>query len=92
MIKEGLLAAAAISTLGGAALGATSVAAAQGEPGNGHMSNLVEAIAEHFNVSTDEVQAIFDAEREEMRANMEARAQEKLQEAVDAGTLTQPDR
>lgn len=51
-------------------------------------TTIVQRIASKFNLNEDEVQAVFDSEREERKAEMEARFAEKLDEAVSEGRLT----
>lgn len=86
-MKKSLIAAMAVVALGAGALGTNAVFAA--EDGKGPANNLVSAIAERFNLDPVEVQAVFDAEHEEIRAAHEARAEERLQQMVVDGELTQ---
>ena len=55
---------------------------------NNPMSSLVEEIAQRFNLNQDEVQAVFDEHRDEMHTQMEARLEDRLQQAVDDGEIT----
>lgn len=69
-----------------AALGivSTSVVRAQGTGD----SNLVEKIATRFNLSQDEVQAVFDEEHESREAEMQTQFSAQLQAKVDEGVIT----
>ena len=49
---------------------------------------LVEKIASRFNLSQEEVQAVFDETRQEKQAEHQAKLGEKLQAKVDDGTIT----
>lgn len=50
---------------------------------------LVSRIAEKFNLNTDEVQAVFDSVQEERMQEMEQNREEKLNQAVQDGVLTE---
>lgn len=50
---------------------------------------LVQRLAEAFNVDEDEVEAVFDAVREEHQQEMKTRRKNKLQQAVEDGIITQ---
>ena len=86
---------ATLATLGTAAIGigtsfaASPTAVARPNP----MSALVTAIAQKFNLSTTDVQAVFDAQRAQMQATQqadhEARLKTDLASAVQSGKLTQ---
>lgn len=88
-IRKNTLAALAVA-LGITTLGATSVYAAQNtfNQGNPH-DELVESIATKFNLNETEVQAVFDAQHEEMETQMKENRNQQLQEAVTNGDLTQ---
>lgn len=91
-VTKSLLAAGAAAVIGTAGLlGLRTAQAAPGGP-NG-MSDLVSAIAQKFNLNQDEVQSVFDQHRESMQAErrqeMETRLQERLQQSVTDGSLTQ---
>ncbi len=51
-------------------------------------TDLAATIAEKFNLSQDEVQAVLDEERDLRQAEIDADYSEKLQEQVDAGEIT----
>lgn len=86
-VKKSLIAAMAVVALGAGALGTSAVFAA--EDGTRPANNLVSAIAERFNLDPAEVQAVFDAEHEEMRALHEQEAADRLAQSVADGKLTQ---
>jgi restriction endonuclease Mrr len=88
MIMKKSLTAAAIALMGTGVAG-TAFAAENTEQPNGRFGNIIEAIAEHFNVSVDEVQAIFKAQRQEMIENRIEKAETQLNNAVEDGTLTE---
>lgn len=82
--KASLLAAAAVTAAAGIGLLAAQPAAATG---NTDLS-LVERIATRFNLSKDDVQSVFDDERESREAQMETHVSERLQAKVEAGEIT----
>ena len=90
MTKKSVIAAAIVATLGMGAFGATSAFAATGS-GEVHnpMRNLVSAIAEKFNLSESDVQAVFDEQRDAMQEKHQEKAAEHLAKAVTDGKLTQ---
>lgn len=53
------------------------------------MQSLITAIAQKFNLSTTDVQAVFDEQRTQMEAQHTAKEATKLATAVTNGTLTQ---
>lgn len=85
-----MIAAAIVATLGASAFGASSAfAASSTAEGHNRMQNLVTAIAEKFNLSESEVQAVFDEQRDAMQEKRQEKAAERLASAVADGTLTQ---
>lgn len=67
------------------AIGAGSIAFAE----NGNTNEtLVDKIASKFNVNKSEVQAVFDENHQEQRAERQANMSKTLQSAVDAGKIT----
>ncbi len=88
-MKKGMIAAAAIALMGGATLGISSTFAASAENEGKPFGKLIEAIATRFNVSTEEVEAVFNEHKEEMMENREAMHEERLAKAVEEGKLTQ---
>lgn len=57
--------------------------------GNAPRTSLIERIASRFNLSTSDVQSVFDEDRKEHQAEMEQRFEERLSEAVANGTVTE---
>lgn len=88
MIMKKSLAAAAI-TLMGTGVAGTAFAAENIQQPSGRFENIIEAIAEHFNVSVEEVQAIFKAQRQEIIENRIEKAETQLNNAVEDGALTE---
>lgn len=76
----GLTAAVGVSSLAG--IGVVSAHYGAGD------SDIAAKIAEKFNLSEDEVQTVFDEEKEAMQAEKAAERSEKLQELVDSGDIT----
>jgi len=102
LTKKSLIVGAIVATLGAGAAGVGVTHAAANPDGSKprFVSELVAAIAEKFDLSEDDVQAVFDAQaeahRDEMRAKHEdmiAKHNEKfdemLSQAVEDGELTQ---
>ncbi len=88
--KKGMIAAAAIAALGTGGMGITSAYAAENtNPRMARMENLMQALADEFNVTVEEVQAVFEAQRAEMEASREEREAERLAQAVTDGIITQ---
>lgn len=75
--------------LGLAGTGAGALYASTTTGGSGPEDQLVTAIAKKFNLKESDVQQVFDEQREQKKAELEQKAQEKLTKAVKAGTLTQ---
>lgn len=85
-IKKSLLVAGAVTTLGLATIAGVSAFAMGGSHGsNSDEAELVTRIAQRFNISPAEVQAVFD---EHQRAEREAEISERLQKLVDKGKIT----
>lgn len=59
------------------------------ESQSNNQDNIVDKISSTFNLNKDEVQKVFDQNREEHRAEMEAKMEERLNTAVSDGKLTQ---
>lgn len=70
----------------GAVFGATLVAAAA-EDTDGYPP-IIQALAERFNLNADDVKEVFDEQHEAKRDKMQQRHEDHLDEAVEAGTLT----
>lgn len=80
--KKVLLTVAAVSIIGVGSL--ATVASAQG---NG--DTLVDKISQRFNVDKNEVQKVFDEQRETRQAERQQSYEEMLNQAVKDGKLTQ---
>ncbi|MFH1252766.1 MAG: hypothetical protein V1664_00310 [Candidatus Uhrbacteria bacterium] len=83
-----LMAATIIAGLGIGAVGVGTTMAAQVNPGEG-ANNLIEAIAEKFDLNLSDVQAVFDEQREQREAKRETRQDERLAQALADGKITQ---
>lgn len=66
--------------------GAYSVKAASTQ--GTHMSNLVQKIAQKFGVPQADVQAVFDANKQEHMQQMQVRADQRLTDLATAGKIT----
>ncbi len=84
-IAYGSTAALAVALLVGG--GAYSAKAAS-TPGT-HMSNLVQKIAQKFGVPQADVQAVFDADKQDHMQQMQAQTEQRLTDLVTAGKITQ---
>jgi hypothetical protein len=70
------------------ALNATQVSAQEEEGTNPHQ-RMIELIAEKFGKSQDEVEAVFEEIHTEQQEQRLAALEDKLSEAVTAGTITE---
>lgn len=84
-IVYGSTAALAVALLVGG--GAYSAKAASNS--GAHMSDLVQKIAQKFGLPQADVQAVFDAERQEHMQQMQVQAEQRLTDLVTAGKITQ---
>lgn len=87
-LKKGLMAAAAIATIGVAGVATTAGVYAATTDSTDPQASLVQKIADKFGVNKDEVQQLFDEQRTEHEAKHEAEVAERLQALVDDGTIT----
>jgi len=71
----------------GALLFADNMVSAQSDVS--FQSSLVQKIADRFGLSESEVQAVFDEDREDMRARMEIAYEDRLGGAVASGDITE---
>ncbi len=78
-------AAAAVVITSAAAFGAIGVSA-QGSDMN---QNVVQKLAEKFNLNESDVQAVFDQTREERHQEMETKYEDNLNTAVSEGKITE---
>ena len=51
--------------------------------------SVIQKIAERFNLNEDDVQLVFDEHREERHVMMREQKEERLNQAVENGTITQ---
>ena len=87
--KKTLIGLAVAAGLGASSLlGLTVAQAAANEPG----SSLIDRITERFSLNHDEVQVVFDEFNEERRAEHQQKIDERLQQAVAAGKITEEQR
>lgn len=91
--KKSVAVAGLLATIGAGALSAGTVFAAEKSTPHDRMEALVSAIATKFNLSTTDVQAVFDAQHAEnvadRVADMKQHAIDRLAKAVATGKLTQ---
>ncbi len=78
-----------IVTVLGAGILFTNLVSAQGSDTQNHMSSLVQKISDKFGLNKDEVQAVFDEQHDEMRKVMVAKHQERLDQLVKDGKITE---
>ncbi|MBI4130246.1 hypothetical protein HY468_02945 [Candidatus Roizmanbacteria bacterium] len=87
MNKNILIPAAALLLFGGAAL-VTSNAFAQNATVNTYPT-IVQKLVDRFGLNAEEVQQVFDEERDEHHAKMQEMMESRLTEAVTNGELTE---
>lgn len=87
-MKRSLLIGVSVASAGLAGVGGVGVASAM-TPTDTNSTSIVEKIASKFNLDKDEVQKVFDEVHEERHAEMQAKQQERLTQAVADGKLTQ---
>lgn len=86
--KRTLIAGAAVAAVGLAGVGSVGLASAATDNGSSGTS-IVDKIATKFNINKDEVQAVFDEERNQHKAEMQQDRSDRLAQAVKDGKLTQ---
>ncbi|MDQ5950760.1 MAG: hypothetical protein QG639_36 [Patescibacteria group bacterium] len=72
--------------VGAAAFGVSKASAQATDDGS---LSIVERLATRFNLNQDEVKAVFEEEHAEREAEMQQRIEDRLDEAVAAGELTE---
>ena len=74
-----------------ATLGSVAMSASAASEQNTHhpMANLVNAIAQKFNLNPTDVQKVFDDQKTQMYAEMEQKLSDRITKAVADGKLTQ---
>jgi hypothetical protein len=87
--KKRVLAGSAIIALGLMFAGASVSKAANSTDGKNPMNSLIQAIATKFNLSTTDVQAVFDEQRVQMEKEHEQVFADRLTQAIADGKLTQ---
>lgn len=89
-MKKQLAIIGAVAAIGAAGVTGVAVAnAATTGNRNDHMSSLVDALANKFNLNKSDVKAVFDANREQMQAQHEQEIKDKIAQLVKDGKLTQ---
>ncbi|OGI29116.1 MAG: hypothetical protein A2288_01180 [Candidatus Moranbacteria bacterium RIFOXYA12_FULL_44_15] len=76
------------AVLGAGAYGIKGISGANAAE-NGRGFFLVEKIAEKFGLNKDEVEKVFEENRQEQQTRMKTNSEEKLSEAVSKGELTE---
>ncbi|MDY0143505.1 MAG: hypothetical protein RBR97_16590 [Bacteroidales bacterium] len=69
-------------------VGAYGVGSIYASEDNSLKNSLIEKIAQKFNLNKDDVQKVFDEDREEKKTQMEEKFNQMLDEAVSNGDLT----
>lgn len=82
--KPMLIAAATIGAVGISTIGGSIAVNAQST----RQDNLVDKIAQKFNLNASEVQAVFDENRAEHEAEHQKKLEERLSQAVSDGKIT----
>ncbi|MGB4759356.1 MAG: hypothetical protein WBP26_04865 [Candidatus Saccharimonadales bacterium] len=88
-LKKSLVISAAVLGLGLTGLGTVGAVSAASNTSSTGESSLVEKIANKFGLDKSKVQAVFDEDRDEHRAEMKEKRLEELKQAVTDGKLTQ---
>lgn len=88
-IKNTLAAVAVVLTAAGVGAIGVTQANAQTATTDNPMTSLVQKIAQKFNLNQSDVQAVFDQDRTDRQAQMEAKYQEQLSQYVSDGKITQ---
>lgn len=88
-MKKQLAITALAITLAGAGLFTSGKVFAQSTPSSDPMSSIVQKIADKFGLNKSDVQAVFDQERTERQAEMEAKYETQLTQYVTEGKITE---
>lgn len=86
MDKRFIILTLGLALLGVVAYGTTRVYA--GSEWGGH-STIIQKLVERFGLKEEDVKAVFDETRDEHKAQMQARLEERLNEAVESGEVTE---
>lgn len=89
MNKKMLLTVATVSIMSGGLVMASNAFAQTQSGGQESMTSLVQKIADKFNINKNDVQAVFDQNRQEMQAKRETRYEAKLAQLVKDGKITE---
>jgi len=87
--KRTMIASAAVAAVSIAGISGVGMASAATSDDSSTGTSIVDKIATKFNLNKDEVKAVFDANRTEHQAEMQAKMAERLAQAVTDGKLTQ---
>lgn len=80
-----------LSVVGLTLLGVVAYGTTRAYAGNqwGEYPSIIEKLVERFGLNEEDVKAVFDETREEHKAQMQSRLEERLDEAVKSGDLTE---
>lgn len=87
MTKKILLTVVAVSILSGGLVVASNAYAQTSAPQEDPMTSLVQKIATKFNLNKDDVQAVFDQNRQDMDAKREQNYESRLDQLVKDGKI-----
>ncbi len=87
MNKKTLVPAVALTTL--ALIGLVGVQSVSAQENQRGYESIVERLSKKFNLDQTEVQAVFDEQHREREQYMQQRGEEKLNTAVENGTITE---
>ncbi len=88
-VKSSLVVGATIATVVAGGIGGITYAATTTTTSSGGNTTLVDKIASRFHLNKSDVQAVFDQDRQAHREQMHTEQQQRLTDAVAAGSLTQ---
>lgn len=89
-MKKQLMAAGVAATIGLTSLGVGVVnAESSSEAKTDSMSSLIDKLSSKFNLNKDEVQKVFDEQKQTMQAEREEEVKSKIAELVKDGKLSQ---
>ncbi|MEO6513107.1 MAG: hypothetical protein ABIR37_00315 [Candidatus Saccharimonadales bacterium] len=89
IVKKSLLVGAGVATIGLAGLSGAGIASAATTTSTTGNGSLVDKISSTFHLDKSKVQAVFDADRQSHKADMEAKRTAALKQAVTDNKLTQ---
>ncbi len=88
-IKKSLLVAGAVTSIGAAGFGGSTLVSAETDPSSNNGANsLVTKLAEKFNLKSEDIQAVFDEDRTAKDVERQAQVEKELTQAVTDGKLT----